>query len=340
MVARVAFSLCALVAGGFLLAGCSKRAAAPPRPTLAMVVGPGGFGDRSFNDEAAAGLAECKRRTGVSFVTSAPAGPSDADAQVVLLATENDDPVIAVGPSFVSDVTRAARRFQNVHFGIVDAIVNEANVESVTFNEQQGAFLAGALAAMVSKTKTVAFLGGVDDARLERSQAGFAAGVAEIDPRVHVLSRYLGSFTDRAGAERLEAALVAHGTDVTFVVDGPAGIGAIDAVKRHRGTFAIGADSNQDGLAPGHVLTSVVKHIDAATLRLCLEAVSQKPTSGHTVLGVADGGIGLTDFAYTRAVIGRAKLARLARIRIALAAGTITPPPTAKALRRFRPVVF
>ena len=267
MVARVAFSLCALVAGGFLLAGCSKRAAAPPRPTLAMVVGPGGFGDRSFNDEAAAGLAECKRRTGVSFVTSAPASPRPAPAQVVLLAPENADPVLAVGPAF-------------------------------------------------------------------------EAGVAEIDPRVHVLSRYLGSFTDRAGAERLEAALVAHGTDVTFVVDGPAGIGAIDAVKRHRGTFAIGADSNQDGLAPGHVLTSVVKHIDAATLRLCLEAVSQKPTSGHTVLGVADGGIGLTDFAYTRAVIGRAKLARLARIRIALAAGTITPPPTAKALRRFRPVVF
>ena len=332
MLARVAFVFTAFLAGGFLLVGCDSHKA-PPAPKLALVAAAGGFGD-----DASAGLSECKRQTGIDVATAVSHSPSEGGAQIVLFATQNYDPVIAIGPLMVREVAQAARRFQNLQFGIVDGVVDEANVESITFDEQQGAFLAGALAAMVSQTKTVAFLGGDDVPQVVRSQAGFAAGAAEIAPTTRVLTRYLGSFTDRAGAQRLADSLFTKGADIAFVVAGPAGLGAIDSAVKHRGTFAIGVDSNQDALAPGHVLTSVVKHVDVATQRLCLEAISQKPTSGHTVLGLAEGGIGLTNFTYTKKIIGVKTLARLERIRRALIDGTITPPATAAALRRFRPV--
>ena len=210
----------------------------------------------------------------------------------------------------VPDVERASRRFDTNHFIIIDAAVNQPNVDSMTFAEQDGAFLAGALAAMVSKTKSVAFLGGQDAPLLRKSEAGFEAGVREIDPHVAVRVRYVGSFDDPQEARRLAASLFETGSDIVYVVAGRSGTGAIAAVKERTGAFVIGADSAQDRLAPGKVLASVVKRVDVAALRACLEMAAEKPASGHRILGLADGGVALTDFPYTRAYVGAATIAR------------------------------
>jgi len=158
-----------------------------------------------------------------------------------------------------------------------------------------------------------------------------------VNPRVKVRVGYVGSFTDREAARRQAESLFASGTDIAYVVAGPSGLGAIDAAKARPGRYIIGSDSDQDALAPGIVLTSVVKHVDVAAQRVCLQTVAEKPASGLTVLGLADGGVGLTDFRYTSGVVGSEHIERLGRIRDAIVAGRIVPPQTKGGLAAFAP---
>jgi basic membrane protein A len=335
MFARFATRSTILLWGCVQLAACSHPS--PISANVGLVTAEPGSGYAGFVDRAMAGLQECRRQTGATLLTAAPVSSSDYDRQLILLATENADAIIAVGPPAAADVERIARRFDKAHFVLIDGAVAGANVDSIAFDEPEGAFLAGALAAMVSKTGSVAFVGGVDAPLLESAEAGFAAGVREIDPRVKVRVRYVGSFDDRDAAKRQAESLFASGSDIVYVVAGPAGLGAIDAAKERPGRYIIGSDSDQDALAPGVVLTSVVKRIDAAAARACLETVAEKPESGLTVLGLANGGITLTDFTYSKAVVGEAHIERLGRIRDEIVAGRIVPPHTRAALATFSP---
>jgi basic membrane protein A len=336
MFGRLTFVSCALFVACVPLAGCHPGAAPPPKVALIA----GGDGADVYDDAARAGLDACKRESGAVIAVLAPKAPGEYEQQLVLAATQNDDAVIALGYPMARDLAQVARRFQATQFALVDAVVDEPNVDSITFKEHEGAFLAGALAALVSKTHRIAFIGGADVPLLRRSEAGFVAGAREVDPRVRVAVRYLSSFTDRAAAQQLAATLFDQGSDVVFAVAGSAGLGAIEAAKARADLFVIGADTDQDALAPGKVLTSVVKRVDRAAQRVCTEAVAQKPMSGHLVLGLAEDGIGLTEFRYTKDVIGASRIARLDRIRQAVVAGRLAVPATRDELARFRPVAI
>jgi basic membrane protein A len=334
MSGRRTLCLSVFVLASALLAGC-HAAKAPKIIKIALVA----------NSDAAAaevrqGLAVCRRVTPVEIAEFSLDEDAAPDQRFALAATENADLVFGLGYPVVDGLAATARRFPAVHFALIDAVVNEENVDSLTFDESQGAFMAGALAALVSKTHTVAFLGGADVDLLQRSEVGFTAGAHFVDPRTRVDARYLGSFTDRLGGRQLAARMFDAGDDVVYVVAGQAGLGAIDAVKTRSGRFVIGADANQDGLAPGKVLTSVIKRYDVAAERVCTEAVAQKPVSGHVVLGLADHGISLSDMRYTRGMIGAGSLARLARIRAAIVAGTLHPPATRAELATFKPAAI
>jgi basic membrane protein A len=333
MIARSAVFAAVLGVVAASLGGCAKGP--PPPKKIGLVTDTLGFGDRSYNDEAYAGLVACKAETKADISASVPATPDDYGAKLTLFATQNFDAVIGLGYAMAPDVGAAARRFENTHFAIIDAVVNLANVDSITFKEEEGSFLAGALAALVSKTGKVAFIGGADSPLLEKYEAGYIAGARQTDPRVRVEVRYTGSFDDEAAARKTAADLFSGGADIAYVVAGKSGLGAIaEAVSRPH-AYIIGADSNEDRLAPGKVLTSVVKRVDMATFRVCREANAQKFHSGHIALGVADDGITLTSFEYTRKIIGSATIARLESLRAAIAAGKIVVPASRAALAGF-----
>jgi len=338
MLARVPLLWAALGAAGLLVAGCGGAKKPAPPPQVALVAGSAGFGDRGFNDAARTALNTCAKESTIVLATAAPAGDADIESKLVLFATEKYDTVLAIGYAAAPAVATVARRFEGTHFAIIDAVVDQPNVESITFNEPQGAFLAGALAGLVSRTHHVAFIGGADVPLLQRSEAGFAAGVREVDPHARVTAAYLTSFTDTVPAQRLASALLAGGADIIFTVAGPAGRGVFAAVAQRPHAYAIGADTDQDAAVPGKILTSVVKRVDTAALRACIETAGGKSESGHRVLGLADDGIGLTHFAYTKAAIGSATIGRLGRIRDAVAAGRISVPATRAALAQFTPV--
>ncbi len=322
------------------LAGCNKT---PPPvnagPKLGLVTDSNGLGDRSFNDAAYAALQEAQRRLHIQIDVLESRSSSDYFSNLTLMATKDTDQTIAIGFDMAKDVAAVARRWPKRNFTIIDAIVNVPNVTSVTFREQDGAFLAGAAAAMVTKTKTIAFLGGVDTPQLRRVEAGYAAGAREADPGVNVLVSYVGSNFDYDGGRRIARDLFAKHADVVFAAAGKAGLGTFEEVKSHR-AYVIGAETDQDALASGKVLTSMVKRIDVGVFRICEDTVSQKPISGQLELGLEEGAIGLTDTAVTRKALSETQRERLTAIDRAIVEGAIAVPTNREQLRAFKPVAL
>jgi basic membrane protein A len=337
---RAVYAALFLAGSAVLPAGCShEKSIAEGGPArIGMVTDTGGLGDRSFNDSAYRGLTEAKEKLHAEIAVLQSRSASDYQPNLTVLANKEYDLIFAIGFLMAKDVDEVAARFPVRHFAIIDAVVDQPNVASVTFKEEDGSFLAGAAAAMASKTRHVAFLGGIDIPLLRKFEAGYAAGAREIDPDIKVDVKYVGSFDDAAAGKELAGVLFDGGADVVFVAAGKAGIGAIDQVKTRSNDFIIGVDSDQDALAPGKVLTSMIKRVDVGVLRLSEETVAQKLPSGHLVLGLKENGVGLTSFAYTKNVMTPDRVARIAKIRAAIIAGTIKPPATREELALFKPV--
>jgi len=328
--AVLAISLAACGGGGTTQSKASAR--------IAMVTDVGGLGDKSFNDSAYAGLKRAKAELGADIQVLESKSAADYQPNLSALADENYDEIFAIGFLMNKDLAQVAGNHPSGHFAIIDAVVAQPNVTSVTFREQDGSFLAGALAARVSKTKTIAFLGGLDIPLLRKFEAGFSAGARQVDPSVKVLVKYVGSFEDVASGKELAQVLFGQGADIIYAAAGKSGIGAIDEIRNRTNVYGIGVDANQDGLAPGKILTSVLKRVDNAVFAIVKDILDKKTPKGHLEFGLKDNGVGLTDFQYTRGIIGPKTIAEVGKLREAIIAGRITPPQTREELANFKPV--
>ncbi len=339
--ANVKKALVALTAAVFALtaSACSAhhRGPVPGQLTLGMVTDVGGLGDRSFNDSAYRGL--LRARSGLGAYIQVLQSRSAADYQPNLDALTNlhVNMIYAIGFLMSLDLDQIAKQNPSQRYAIIDAVVDDPNVVSVTFREQDGSFLAGALAAMMSKAHHIAFLGGQDIPLLQKFEAGYIAGAHEVDPKTTVDVKYIGSFDDVASGQELSNLLFNSGADVVYQAAGKAGLGAIEAVKHRPNAYVIGVDSDQDALAPGKVLTSMVKKVDVAVFDVGEAIRKHRPLAGHLVLGLKQHAVGLTDFRYTKDQIGSARLARLAQIQKAIQDGRITPPASREELAKWSP---
>jgi len=334
-------ALLAVVACVCGLTGCAHHETARPgQIQLGMVTDVGGLGDGSFNDSAYRGLV--RARSDLDAYAQVLQSRSAADYQPNLIALTNlhFDMVYAIGFLMGDDLQAVATENAKQRYAIIDSVVDAPNVVSVTFREQDGSFLAGVLAAMMTKTHHVAFLGGIDTPLLIKFEAGFIAGAHEIDPNTRVDVKYVGSFEDVAAGKELTNVLFNAGADIVYAAAGKAGLGTIDAVKSRENAYVIGVDSDQDALAPGKVLTSMVKKVDVAVFDVAQALAAHKPLAGHIELGLRDHAIGLTDFAYTRAAIGPARLRTLDTVTTMIINGRITPPKTRAELATFTPVAL
>lgn len=322
------------------LNGCIR---AHPRPqpgqlTLGMVTDVGGLGDKSFNDSAYRGLLRSRQALHAFIKVLQSKSAADYQPNLTVLSEAHYDMIYAVGFLMGDDLQQVASQFPDQHYAIIDDVVPAPNIVSVTFTEQDGSFLAGALAAMVTKTHHVAFIGGQDIPLIRKFEAGFRAGVREIDPAVRVDVKYAGSFDDVPAGEELANILFNGGADIIYTAAGKVGLGAIQAAQsRPMGDYIIGVDNDQDALAPGKVLTSVVKHVDVAVFRIAKALQAHHPMHGHIVLGLRDGGISLTDFKYTSQDVTPAMRARLRTLQGEIESGKIVVPYTREQLAAWKP---
>jgi basic membrane protein A len=272
--------------------------AGKPTARIGLVFDVGGRGDKSFNDAAYAGLSRAERELGVTASFLEPVGTEDREAALRLFAAQGLDLVIAVGFIFSSDVDAVAAAYPGVRFACVDYSPQgdrlPPNVEGLAFREEEGSFLVGGVAGLLSKTEHVGFVGGMTIPLIRKFEAGYVAGVHATCPACVVHIAYAGStpdaFKDPAKGKALAISQIASGADVLFHASGATGHGVFEAA-RDAHVLAIGVDSDQYDELPGTVVTSMVKRADVAVFEAIRAVVEGRFEAGMRVFGLAEDGV-------------------------------------------------
>lgn len=294
----------------------------------------GGRGDKSFNDAAYAGLERAQKELGVTFSTLETTEGSDREAQLRQLATGDAKLVFGVGFLFTDDVKALAREFPAQKFACVDYTLDPAdtlppNLVALKFREEQGSFLVGALAALLSKTGKVGFVGGMEIPLIRKFQAGFVAGVHAVNPRAQVIVKYAGNtgaaFKDPTKGKELALSEYQAGADIIFHASGSTGLGVFEAARELK-KLAIGVDSDQYDEAPGVILTSMVKRVDTAVFDTIRDLKNGSWQGGVREFGLGDAGVSWVYDDRNKGLIPDAVKARVDSLQAAIVAGTIHVP--------------
>lgn len=308
-----------LVVLGMILVGCSgsgdkgKEEGNESGLKVAVVLS-GTLGDKSFNDSSWEGVQRAKEELGFEVKILESTVPADWETNLIAVAQEDYDVVIAVSSMFQEIVARQAPNFPDKKFILIDAVVKEDNVASAIFAQNEGSFLAGAAAAMfttktdienVNPDKTIGWVGGMDVPVLHDFLVGYEQGAAYIDPETKVLVSFAGTFTDPLKGKELTLAQYSQGADIVMNVASNTGNGILEAAKES-GKYAIGVDLDQDGVYPGAILTSMLKRADEATYQLIMETLKEDKFPGGeiTMMNVANGGVGLTEMKVMKEALG------------------------------------
>ena len=228
---------------------------------VALVVA-GGLGDRSFYDSSNEGLKMAIEKLGVEGkVLECKNDPTLYTDQLVQASTASDV-VVVVGFEFYDVIQEVAAEFPDKKYVYIDNVIeNVENITCIDYKENEGSFLAGALAAMESKTGKIGMVGGMDIPVIRNFQVGYEAGAKYINPDIQVETIFAGDFEDPAKGKESALALYAKDIDIVFQVAGKTGEGVFEAAK-DTGKFAIGVDSAQRYINPDAIIASMIKGVD------------------------------------------------------------------------------
>ncbi len=308
---------------------------------VGIVFDVGGRGDKSFNDGAFAGAERAQRELGARVRFIEPGEGSDREAGLRLLAAEGMDLVVGVGFIFTDDLALLAREYPNVKFAGVDyavaidaagnAVQPPDNLVALKFREEQGSFLVGALAALVGKSKKLGFVGGMDIPLIHKFEAGYRAGALHVCPDCTVIAQYAGAtpeaFKNPGRGQELALSQYQQGVNVIFHASGSTGLGVFEAARRQQ-KLAVGVDADQYTEAPGFILTSMVKGVDAAVYGAIERVRNQQFVGGIRQLGLAERGVNFIDDANNRSLIPDSVRTVVERLRQEIIAGRIVVPST------------
>jgi len=234
--------------------------------------------------------------------------------------------IIGIGFPCQEAITKSAAKNTNQKFVLIDGIAEGENILSITFREEEGAFLAGYLAASLSKSGRIGFIGGMPSESVLRFGKGYMKGAYFYSPKAELLtgfvSKDIDGFSSPQKAKALADKFFKNGVDIIFAAAGGSGLGVIEAARENE-KLAIGVDADQDYLSPGNVLTSVMKRIDRAILAVIEQEEKGTFKGGILSLGLKEEGISLTPFKYTKHLISNELSSKLEEIKEKIINGTI-----------------
>lgn len=261
---------------------------------VGLVLDKGGKDDKSFNSAAYEGATKAQKDLGIELKYVEATDNNAIENLHRAFAKKDFDLIIGIGFAQTDAVKKISAQFPDKKFAIVDGEVKANNVKSLLFEEHEGSFLVGAIAALKSTTGKVGFIGGMDIPLIRRFEMGYKAGVAKVNPKATVVSNFIGvtgeAWNNPAKAKELALSQYNSGVDVIFVAAGASGTGAFDAAEDKK-KFAIGVDSNQDWVKPGFVLTSMMKRVDLAVYETIKEAKEGKFQAGVVRFGLKNKGV-------------------------------------------------
>jgi basic membrane protein A and related proteins len=258
----------------------------------AIIFDLGGKFDKSFNEAAYQGAERWAKETGGTYKELEMQSEAQREQALRRLAESGANPVVMTGFAFGDVLGQVAPDFPDTKFAIIDMVVDQPNVKSVVFTEDQGSYLVGMMAALASKTGTVGFVGGMDIPLIRRFGCGYAQGVKAVKPDATVILNMTGSdpsaWNNPVKGAEIAKSQQSQGADVIYAAAGGTGVGVLQAAA-DMGILSIGVDSNQNYLHPGQVLTSMMKRVDNAVYDAFKEGTDLKP--GINVMDLKSGGV-------------------------------------------------
>ncbi|PHP28599.1 BMP family lipoprotein [Limimaricola cinnabarinus] len=290
----------------------------------ALIYDLGGKFDKSFNESAHNGATRWAEETGNSYAEVELQSDAQREQALRRFAEAGNNPIVTVGFSFMTPLEEIATDYPDTKFVIIDGVVDQPNVRSVIFNEHEGSYLVGQMAAMASETGTVGFIGGMDIPLIRKFACGYAQGAQAVNPDITVLSNMTGTtpaaWNDPVKGSELTQAQISQGADVIYAAAGGTGIGVLQTAA-DQDILSIGVDSNQNYLQPGKVLTSMVKRVDNAVYD-AFEAGTDIET-GINVMGVNNEGVGIAVDEHNEALVTEEMTAAVEDAKAKIASGEI-----------------
>ena len=279
----------------------------------ALIVAQGGLGDQSYNDLAYSGFQRAIEATGIE---GRPVESEDVVAQATEILRRASDAgfglIVDLEYSHGEPMVEVAKDYPDTNYVILNQVREGGNVTSVLFQEQEGSYLAGTLAALVTTDTSIkginaepiiGVIGGTKSAGIDKFIAGYIEGAKAANPDVEVKVAYSNNFGDPSIGLQMAKAMFEEGADIVYQVAGGTGMGVIQAAKEE-GHYAIGVDTDQDGIAPGAVLTSMVKRTDVAVENVVKDYADGKFPGGETItFGLKENGVGLSEMKHTKDMI-------------------------------------
>jgi len=289
---------------GLAVLASSAVVAADIKP--AVIYDLGGKFDKSFNEGIYNGALKFKKDTGIDFRDLEIQNEAQREQTLRKFAKDGFSPIVTAGFAWADAIGKIAGEFPDTKFGIIDAPVDKPNVQSMLFKAHEGSFLVGVIAAKKSATGKVGFVGGMDIPLISQFGCGYAQGVKYVNDKDQVFANMTGTdykaWNDPVKGGELAKSQIAQGADVVYAAAGATGQGVLKAAA-DAGKLGIGVDSNQNGLFPGKVLTTMLKRVDVAVYNSFMAAKDGTWKAGISTFGVKEGGVGWALDANNKALI-------------------------------------
>jgi len=280
-----------ILAGAVTALSTATMALADP----AIIYDIGGKNDGSFNEAAFNGATQWAEENGGSFAEFELQNEAQREQALRRFAARGSNPIVVTGFMWGDSLGTVAAEFPDTNFAIIDMVVEQPNVRSVVFKEHEGSYLVGIIAAMASESGKVAFVGGMDIPLISKFACGYAQGAKSVSGDIEVFQNMTGTtgaaWNDPVKGGEITKSQIAQGADVVYHAAGGTGRGVLQAAA-DAGILGIGVDSNQNGMFPGSVLTSMLKRVDVAVYNAFTDGTSDNFDTGFNLLGLAEGGVG------------------------------------------------
>jgi basic membrane protein A and related proteins len=280
----------------------------------------------SFSLGCLNGAEQAKAQFDLQLSVSIASSDTEAESWLSRISSSRgNDLIICVGASHTRALRKMAVKYPKQKFALVDGDIQDLlNVTSLLVRDNESSYLVGALAAMVSKSNHIGFIGGRDEPSIQRFLAGYRAGARDIKPECQVSVDFAGSWLNDGKTKLLAVQQIVKGADVLF---GPAGAGSLGVIEaaQEQGCYAIGVDADQSALAPGAVLVSAVKHINIPVYQSIRSVVQDQFKSGIQSSGLKEGAVE-AKINPSIAVITPAMLSALTALQNKIISGEISVP--------------
>ena len=287
-----------------LMIGCANTQEAgeveEEKYKVGLVLSVGGVNDESFNQSAWEGaLAAKEEYENVEVTYLESNAEADYTPNIETLVDMDMDLIVGVGFQVSDSVKEAAETYPNQTFAMIDSSYDEGeeipnNVRPILFNEEQAGYLTGLIAGKMTKTNTIAWIGGFDIPSCTPFYTGYEKGAKEANPNVKVLKQYINSFTDAAKGKVAAQQMISNGSDIIFMATGGGNMGIIEAIKEAGGNVkGIGVDMPMSYLAKDYIVTSALKNVGEGLKLTIKDYIDGNFNGGNEVkYDLTNGGVG------------------------------------------------